>query len=294
MKIAVYGRFFKEDVFIYVKELFQVLAKNKTEVLVEYNFYKLIQAHGKISLKYNTFKTNKDLVDVDMLVVVGGDGTFLRSIVYVKDSNIPILGLNVGRLGFLANVQKDKIKQAVKAIINKEYKIIERSLLQVHTIPKMKDCSEFNIALNEITIVRKNSTAMITVKTYLDNEFLTTYWADGLIIATPTGSTGYSLSCGGPVISPKSKNIILTPIAPHNLNARPLVIPDETKIKLKITGREKQALLSLDSRIMTIPNNAEVFIEKATYTIKTIQLDNQSFFKTLREKLLWGEDIRNI
>ncbi len=294
MKIAVYGQYYKEEVSIYVEELFHVLDKYNIEVIVAHDFYQLIKRNSNLVNNYTTFLNHKDLdSSVNMLFTVGGDGTFLRSITYVRNSNIPILGLNVGRLGFLANVQKDKIEDSVKAILDDEFTVVERSLLQVKTIPEMEDLEELNVALNEITAVRKDSTAMITVQTHLDDEFLTSYWADGLIVATPTGSTGYSLSCGGPVISPTSKNIILTPIAPHNLSARPLVIPDKTKIKLKVIGREDYALLSLDSRIITIPNNAEIYIEKANFSIKTIQLNNQSFLKTLREKLLWGEDIRN-
>lgn len=294
MKIAIYGQYYKKELAIYLVKLLDVLNKYTIEVYFEFDFYKSVKKQTDFNKEYLTFSSYADLnSSFDMMFTVGGDGTFLRSITYIKDSNIPILGLNVGRLGFLANVQKDTIEESVKAILNQEFTIIDRSLLQVKTIPAMEELDVINVALNEITIVRKNSTAMITIQTYLDNEFLTSYWADGLIVATPTGSTGYSLSCGGPVISPTSKNSILTPIAPHNLNARPLVIPEETKIRLKVVGREKQALLSLDSRIVTIPNNTEVFVEKASYTIKTIQLNNQSFLKTLRQKLLWGEDIRN-
>jgi NAD+ kinase len=294
MKVAIYGQFYKDEVSIYLENLFNALEKNNIAIVIERKFNDAIKKKSKLSINYPTFSSHKDLdSSFDMVITIGGDGTFLRSITYVRDANIPILGLNLGRLGFLANVQKDKIDQAITALINKEYTIIERSLLKVRIAPEIANFSELNVALNEITIVRKNSTSMITVETHLDDEFLTRYWADGLIIATPTGSTGYSLSCGGPVISPTSKNIILTPIAPHNLNARPLVIPELTKIKLKVVGREKHALLSLDSRIITIPNNAEVFIEKADYSIKTIQLHNQTFLKTLREKLLWGEDVRN-
>jgi len=293
MKIAVYGQFYKKETSIYVKTLFKVLTNHNIEVIVEDDFYELIK--NNLEQSYKTFSKHSELdSSFDMLITVGGDGTFLRSITYIRNSNIPILGLNVGRLGFLANVQKDKIEEAVQSLVNKNYKIINRSLLQVRTIPEMEELTNFNISLNEVTIVRKNSTSMITVETHLDDEFLTSYWADGLIVATPTGSTGYSLSCGGPVISPTSKNIILTPIAPHNLTARPLVIPDDTKIELKVVGREQYALLSLDSRVITIPNNTKLFIKKADYTIKTIQLQNQSFLKTLREKLLWGKDARNI
>ena len=199
----------------------------------------------------------------------------------------------MGRLGFLATIQKENIKESVKALVEKNFSIKERSLLAIKTSSKNRDIEEINFALNEVTVARRNTTSMITIKTYLDDEYLTSYWADGLIVSTPTGSTGYSLSCGGPVIIPQAKSFVITPIAPHNLNARPLIIPDETHIKLKISGREKQALISLDSRITVIDNQTEVFIEKAPFTIKTIQLHDQTFLKTLREKLLWGEDKRN-
>ena len=196
-------------------------------------------------------------------------------------------------MGFLANIQKDVIPEAIEFLIDKKYEINERSLISVSTDEKNRDIAQNNIALNEISVSRRNTTSMVTVETYLDDEYLTSYWADGLIVATPTGSTGYSLSCGGPVIAPNAKSLILTPIAPHNLNARPLVISDDTKIKLKVISREKQALLSMDSRMTTISNKTEITIQKAPYTLKTIQLHHQSFLKTLREKLLWGEDKRN-
>lgn len=292
MKIAIYGQFYRKKNSTYVENLFTVLDNYKVEVFIESKFYHLIKQD--LSKPYATFSNHTELDKTfTMLITVGGDGTFLRSINYVRDSNIPILGLNVGRLGFLANVQKNRIQETVEQLVNKKFTIIKRHLLQVKTDQSIKELNDFNMALNEVTVVRKNTTAMITVETHLDNEFLNSYWVDGLIVATPTGSTGYSLSCGGPVISPTAKNIILTPIAPHNLSARPLVIPNNIKVKLKVVGREKFALLSLDSRVITIPNNTTVYIERAPYTIKTIQLNNQTFFKTLREKLLWGEDTRN-
>ena len=199
----------------------------------------------------------------------------------------------MGRLGFLATIQKENIRSSIKSLIDKDFSIKERSLLTVKASKKNIDLEELNFALNEITVARRNTTSMITVKTYLDDEYLTSYWADGLIVSTPTGSTGYSLSCGGPVINPRAKSLVLTPIAPHNLNARPLVIPDDIEIKLMVTGREKQALISLDSRTSVIDNETEILIKRAPFTIKTIQLKEQTFFKTLREKLLWGEDKRN-
>jgi NAD+ kinase len=294
MKIGIFGHYYKKDASKYIEELLQVLEDNNVDVVIEEQFCSFIEEQNNLQKKYATFSSYYDIdKNLDMLFTVGGDGTFLRSIVYIRDLNIPILGINFGRLGFLAMVPKQKIKIIIQAVLNKKYSIKERSLLSVSTKPQIDDFQELNFALNEITIVRKNTTAMITIETVLDDEYLTSYWADGLIVATPTGSTGYSLSCGGPVIAPTSKNIVLTPIAPHNLNARPLVIPDHTKIKLKIVGREKIALISLDSRISNITNNTEVTIEKTPFTIKFVELHNQTFFKTLRGKLLWGEDLRN-
>ncbi|MCK4561599.1 MAG: NAD kinase, partial [Flavobacteriaceae bacterium] len=230
---------------------------------------------------------------IDLFFSIGGDGTFLRSITFVRDLNIPIIGINTGRLGFLATIQKENIDKAVNQILQKKYILVERSLISVKTDKANKDIEELNFALNEISVSRKNTASMITVETFLDNEYLTTYWSDGLIIATPTGSTGYSLSCNGPIISPQSKNIVLTPIAPHSLSVRPLVIPDKTKIECQIESRASEVLLTLDSRITTISNTTKIFIEKCSFTIKTVQLIDQTFIKTLHEKLFWGEDKRN-
>ncbi len=227
------------------------------------------------------------------MFTIGGDGTFLRAVTHVRDLDIPILGINSGRLGFLAIVAKDVIEESIELVINGHYTIQERTLISVKTTPKIKGLSELNFALNEVTIAKKNTTSMIGVKTNLNGEYLTNYWADGLIISTPTGSTGYSLSCNGPVIMPDSKNLVITPIAPHHLNARPMVISDETKIELEVDSREKKFLISLDSRVTTVPKETKIFIEKTDFTIKSILPNNQSFLKTLRSKLLWGEDIRN-
>ena len=196
-------------------------------------------------------------------------------------------------MGFLANINKKKIQESIELILKGDYSVQERTLLSIKTSPSTKEFSELNFALNEVTIARKNTTSMIGVTTNLNNEYLTNYWADGLIISTPTGSTGYSLSCNGPVISPDSKSLVITPIAPHNLSARSMVISDETAIQLEVDSREKEFLISLDSRITTVTENTKVFIEKATFTIKSIIPNNQSFLETLRSKLLWGEDTRN-
>lgn len=295
IKVAIYGQRYSENSNEFILTLLNELKIHCFEVIIEDKFYKYIQKLNPNIKGYQVFKGYKDLDNsYDFFLSVGGDGTFLDCITYVQDKNIPILGINIGRLGFLANVKKTEIKKAIESLVNKEYKITERSLLQVITEPKIKKLSKINIALNEVTVVRKNTTAMITLETFLDDEFLAKYWADGLIFATPTGSTGYSLSCGGPVITPSAKNLVITPIAPHNLNVRPLIISDDTKIKVQLIGREKEALISLDSRITTIPKNTTIFIEKANFSIKTVLLNEVTFLKTLRNKLLWGEDVRNI
>jgi NAD+ kinase len=293
-KIAIYGQSYSLNTEKEVQILLEVLEEKKVVVFFEKQFYTLLNSNSSLAKKYPTFSHFNDLNNsFDLLFTIGGDGTILRAITYVRDLEIPILGINAGRLGFLATIKKDEIRESVNCIFNNEYSIQERSLLSVKTVPETKGFSELNFALNEITISRKNTTSIIGVKTYLNEEYLTNYWADGLIIATPTGSTGYSLSCNGPVILPASKSLVITPIAPHNLNARPMVIPDEIKIELEVETREKKFLISLDSRIATVPKGTKVFIEKSPFTIKSMLPNNQSFLKTLRSKLLWGEDIRN-
>ena len=211
----------------------------------------------------------------------------------MRDLGIPIVGINTGRLGFLATIQVEDIQTALSEIFSGDYKISERSLLSVTTDPGHNDVVNTSFALNEIALSRKNTTSMITVETHLNGEYLTSYWADGLILSTPTGSTGYSLSCGGPVIAPDANNFVLTPIAPHNLSARPLVIPDNTTVTLKVSGREDQFLMSLDSRIVTLSNTTTVTVKKADFVVKMVELLDETFLATLRKKLLWGEDRRN-
>jgi NAD+ kinase len=211
----------------------------------------------------------------------------------VRDSGIPVLGINAGRLGFLASVQKENITDFLQLVIDKKYRISARSLLSLRCNPPNAAIDKLNFAMNEITVSRKDTTSMITIETHLNEEFLNSYWADGLIIATPTGSTGYSMSCGGPILTPEVTSLVITPIAPHNLNARPLVIPDNTQIKLKVSGREDNYLVSLDSRIASVPNAAELTIEKTNFQINMVEIPNETFLKTLRNKLMWGEDKRN-
>lgn len=293
MKVGIYGQFYHKDSGSYVVYLLSVLKQFNIEVFIEKEFYEIIKSKTKVDTSYKTFDSYNDLDHTyDIFFSIGGDGTILRSITLVQDLGIPILGINTGRLGFLATIQKEEIKEAISRIISKEFNVVERSLLQITTSkPTSHDTMAF--ALNEVTIARKDTTSMITVKTHLNNEYLTSYWADGLIVATPTGSTGYSLSCGGPVITPDSNNFVLTPIAPHNLNARPLVIPDKVTIDLEVFGREDNYLISLDSRIATAEIGTTITLKKAAFNIKLVELNTQSFLQTLRKKLLWGEDKRN-
>jgi NAD+ kinase len=217
----------------------------------------------------------------------------LRAVTLVRNSGVPLLGINAGRLGFLANVQKENIAAFMQLVLDKKYTLSKRTLLSLTCSPENESILELDFALNEVTVSRKDSTSMITIETYLNGEFLNSYWADGLIIATPTGTTGYSLSCGGPILTPDVKSLVITPIAPHNLNARPLVISDETEIVLRVTGREDQYLVSLDSRITSIQNESVLTIKKTPFQINMIEIQDETFLKTLRNKLLWGENRRN-
>tara|TARA_B100000809_G_scaffold58728_1_gene55214 strand:+ start:5838 stop:6713 length:876 start_codon:yes stop_codon:yes gene_type:complete len=291
MKVAVYSLYYPEKTSECFDELIHVLRKNKVDIHVETKFYEQLVSKVK---KIDSIQTFSELNEsFDLLISVGGDGTILRAITFVRDFSIPIVGINTGRLGFLATIQTDDIEAAIEHILNGNYKTSERTLLSVETNPKNEGLKETNFALNEIAVSRKNTTSMITVETHLNDEYLTSYWADGLIVSTPTGSTGYSLSCAGPVITPDANSFVLTPIAPHNLNARPLVIRDDTTIQLKVDGRENQHLMSLDSRIVTLSNATIITIKKANFKIKMVELLNESFIDTLRQKMLWGEDKRN-
>ncbi|MDB9961306.1 NAD kinase [Oceanihabitans sp.] len=291
MKVAIYSQYQKNKSQKSLEVLLNVLAKTEEDVFIEASFFKktkhIIQDH----LNVHPFIALDN--SFDLLISIGGDGTILRAITFVKNLGIPIVGINTGRLGFLATVQTDDIEKAFSNILKGNYNLSERSLLSIETTPENEDIKNLNFALNEIAVSRKNTTSMITVETRLNNEYLTSYWSDGLIISTPTGSTGYSLSCGGPVITPDANSLVLTPIAPHNLSARPLVIPDSTEIELRVSGREDYFLVSLDSRIATLHNSAVIKIKKASFTIKMIELHEESFLDTLRKKLLWGEDKRN-
>lgn len=294
MKIAIYGQYYQISTEPIIKDIFVFLNKNNVDLYIESNFLNLIREKNLIRKKYKTFSSHSELDQTfDMLISIGGDGTILRAAALVGDSGIPILGINAGRLGFLATVQKENIDTFLQFVIDAKYTLSKRTLLSLSCSPENESILNINFAMNEVSVSRKDTTSMITIDTYLNGEYLNSYWADGLIISTPTGSTGYSLSCGGPILTPDVKSLVITPIAPHNLNARPLVIPDETEIRLKVSGREENYLVSLDSRITSVGNETILTIKKTPFQINMVEIPEETFLKTLRKKLLWGEDKRN-
>jgi len=294
MKIAIYSQHAGKFAYSILLDLFDLKNNYSIDFFIENEFNKLLIKDSNLKFDYKTFSSNKDLDNsFDLMITIGGDGTLLRSITFVRDLGIPIIGINTGRLGFLATLNQDLLKDELEKIIKREFQVEERTLLEVH-FDSEKEKTDFKFALNEVSVGRKNTTSMIKIKTNLDGEFLNSYWADGLIVSTPTGSTGYSLSCGGPIMSPLSQTIALTPIAPHNLNARPIIISDNTEIVLSVSGREKFHLLSLDSRIISLKNGTLIKIKKANFKIRIAHLLQDTFYKTLRKKLLWGEDKRNL
>jgi NAD+ kinase len=294
MKVAIYGQYYLNSTEPIIKDIFVFFNKSNVELVIESDFLKILYEKNIVSKEYNTFSSHTELDEsFDMLISIGGDGTILRAATLVRDSGVPILGINAGRLGFLATVQKENIDEFLQIVIDKKYTLSKRTLLSLSCSPQNESLQDINFAMNEITVSRKDTTSMITIDTYLNDEFLNSYWADGLIVSTPTGSTGYSLSCGGPILTPDVKSLVVTPIAPHNLNARPLVIPDETEIRLKVSGREEHYLVSLDSRITSVKNESILTIRKTPFQINMVEIPDETFFKTLRTKLLWGEDKRN-
>ena len=290
MKIAVICPFQNEHSRGYAQGVIEHLLERKVTVLVDSEMEHFLEDPDMASY-VSVFESLP--LDTDFLFCIGGDGSMLRAIITVKDSNVPILGINTGRLGFLTSLQKESLNVGLKQLWENKYSIINRSLLEVKLPEANEAIDSFPYALNEISVNRKNTASLISVNTRLDDEPLTTYWADGLIISTPTGSTGYSLSSGGPIMSPQTAGFVLTPIAPHNLNIRPLIIPNTTTIELKVTGRGEDHLLSLDSRIITVNQETRILVKKAPFTLATVELHDNAFFKTLRDKLFWGFDTRN-
>lgn len=290
MKIAVFGRKAKIADFDFVRTFFSILKEEGIDFSIYQNYYDQYVKLNNGDLGFDAFTENSGF-EPDLIITIGGDGTLLNSIFLTKNGAIPVLGINTGRLGFLTSVSREEIRSAMIALKEKNYAIDSRSLLTIRC--KVDAFGDWNYALNECTVLKSESTSMITVQTYIDGEFLNSYWGDGLIISTPTGSTGYSLSCGGPIIAPNSKTIILTPIAPHNLSIRPLVLNDDKVITLKVEGRADHFLCTMDARSVTIPFDTEINLHKASFNLRMVRLKSYSFYKTIRGKLMWGIDKRN-
>ncbi|MBK0384433.1 NAD kinase [Pedobacter sp. SD-b] len=292
MKLGVYGRQFNNSVLPYVQQVFDCLVEWEVEVLIYNDFYDFLKDKLFLPKTFSSFKTHQELVgNIDVMISLGGDGTMLDTVTLVRDSGIPMIGINFGRLGFLASINKDGIKSAIEGLINKKFTLDTRRLLKIEA---EKDLfGDLNFALNDFTILKRDTSAMILIHCFLNGEFLNSYWADGLIVATPTGSTAYSLSCGGPIIFPRSGNFVITPISPHNLNVRPVIISDENELTFEIEGRSSKYLVSCDSRTEVIDANFRLHLKRADFDINLVRLNNETYLSTLRNKLLWGIDTRN-
>ena len=290
-KVAIYGRVIHEEFYPYFKQLLRDLGERGVKLSCYRPFFEFLSEKWDVKAYFQSLY-NADLeADADILFSVGGDGTFLDSAVRVKNCGVPILGINSGRLGFLANIAQEEIPQAIQWLCAGKYEEEQRALVKL----EMEDnpFSNFNYSLNEISVQKTERSSLLKVHAYIGGEYLTTYWADGLIVATPTGSTAYSLSCGGPIVSPSSDNLIITPVSPHNLNMRPLILPGDVKIRLKVESRSGDFMVSADSRIRTVSDRHELFISSGDFKINVVKMPGHSYYETLRNKLNWGEDKRN-
>lgn len=293
MLLALYGRNVKPHNIPYVQQLFDLIEERGMKATIQEAYYEELKPIVQLKKEYPTFLGHKDIMDqkVDYLLSLGGDGTLLDTLTLVRASDIPVLGINFGRLGFLANIGKLEIEQAIDALQHKTYQIDRRTMLHLESNKPL--FGGVNYALNEFSIHKKDTSAMITIHTYINGELLNSYWADGLIIATPTGSTGYSLSCGGPIIFPNSENFVITPVAPHNLNVRPIIVDSNAVISFEVEGRSENFLCTLDSRYETIDTSFQLAVRKEDFSISLIRLNDVNFMNTIRSKLMWGADQRN-
>ncbi len=292
MTIAVYGRPVNAAHVPFAENVLNILTNSGCSILIHKHYYEYIKSELPALTSFPVFETHEDLQGkADFLFSIGGDGTLLDTVLLVKNSSIPIAGVNAGRLGFLSSIAKENITVAVAAISKGHFSVDSRTLLKVESNHPVFNGN--NIALNDFTIHKMETSSMIKIHAYLNGEYLNTYWADGLIISTPTGSTGYSMSCGGPIIVPQSESFVITPIAPHNLNVRPIIVSDKNVISLEVEGRSQNFMATLDSRSATIDSSFQLAIRKEDYAINLVRLSNENFLGTLRSKLNWGLDSRN-
>lgn len=290
MKIGVHGKEFTRQSSPFIQRIFEILSQHHVKLYVSTRFAGFLKQSAFKNFTWETYQPEA-LPPLELLISIGGDGTLLESVTHIGRSQVPILGINTGRLGFLATISREETEHALEMVLKKSFTLDQRGLLRLET--ERGIFGNLNFALNDFTVVKKDTSAMITIHTFIDGEFLNSYWADGIIVSTPTGSTGYSLSCGGPLIFPRSGNLVLTPVSPHNLTVRPIIVSDTSEISFQVDGRSKKFLVTLDSRIATVDNTVKLTIRKADFTINLVQLEGHHYFKTLRQKLNWGLDVRN-
>lgn len=292
MKVAIYGKHFDDAYNDAVGKLLRALERSGHSLQFGRALHKLLLERALLEDEsVDVFKSHEDVASAELFISIGGDGTLLDTLQYIRDKEIPVLGINTGRLGFLSNISTEDLSQALRALDQNEFRVDERIIIGVEC-ESLKEVG-FPYALNEVTVHKKDDASMVTVHASMDGRYINTYWADGLIIATPTGSTAYSLSCGGPIVMPGSKNFILTPIAPHNLNVRPLVVPNDCVINLRAEGRAEEFLLTLDSHSYSIKPGEDIVLKTAPFKMLLLNLKDQHFFQTIRNKMLWGLDRRN-
>lgn len=291
MKIGIHGKEFNRQSATFIELIFDTLTRHKSELFVSAKFEKYLRTSAFGKFRWKTYAIGESLKKLDAFLSIGGDGTLLESVTHVGASETPILGINTGRLGFLATISRDEIERSLQKLFEKRFILDRRAMLRLKSNKKL--FGELNFALNDFTVVKKDTSSMITVHTYIDGEFLNSYWADGIIVSTPTGSTGYSLSCGGPLVFPRSGNFVITPVSPHNLAVRPIVVSDSSEITFEVEGRSKKFLVTLDSRTAIVDESVKLKIKKENFGANLIQFEDQHYFKTLRQKLNWGLDIRN-
>lgn len=297
MNITLHGINFEKEFAPYLEQLVRILQNHQANVFMSPSFHRAFVETGATATKFEIQHSQQMLEDIDFVLSVGGDGTLLDTVSYVGAHETPVVGINTGRMGFLATVAKQDIENAIGVLFANEFNIENRSLVSLDTDldlgPDMNRLNGSAFGLNEFTVHKRDTSSMIIVHTYINGEYLNSYWADGLIISTPTGSTGYSLSCGGPLISPLAKNFVITPVSPHNLNVRPIVVSDDSVISLRMEGRSEKFLISLDSRSTAVEGNVRLTVRKEKFVARLVKFHDYSFFDTLRQKLNWGYDMRN-
>lgn len=291
MRIAILGKPFEDDITPFIQALFEELQRREAEICLVEHFELFLRNTIQLPVGVQTFRRGEKLAGVDVVLSIGGDGTLLDTVTYVGAQQIPILGINTGRLGFLATIPYDSISIALDALYKGHYAIDERALIRVDSDQEV--FGGINFGLNEFSILKRDSSSMIVVHTYIDGEYLNSYWADGLVVATPTGSTGYSLSCGGPLVLPQTNNFVIAPVCPHNLNVRPMIVSDRSVISFEVEGRSSSYLAALDSRSTAVDMNVQLAVRRENFTARLVKLHHVNFLTTLRSKLNWGLDKRN-